>query len=177
MLKVGLRKTWLSLERGASKRREARCRINRAEAGPLYPSVAAAAPARYSAVGRSRLASGKVERQRGWGERGCGRGWNFQPLGTSRVCQLMPRATDDALDMAPKIGENTRRTKFLAAAVRIGRLLEDQICLYRRLLYRGRRIAWLLEMLLPNRQQAGLLFSTLFSDFLKQKSIDQLVAS
>jgi hypothetical protein len=51
MLKDGSRKTWSPVEREASKRWEARRRINRAEAQTLYPSmVAAVAPARYNAV-------------------------------------------------------------------------------------------------------------------------------
>jgi hypothetical protein len=41
----------------------------------------------------------------------------------------MPRAAADASNMAPWIGQNTRRTKFYAAPTRIGRVLEDQICL------------------------------------------------
>jgi hypothetical protein len=59
MLKVGSRRTWSPVERGASKRRAA---PDLAEARTLYPSVAAAmpAPARNSAVECSKLVGGGV---------------------------------------------------------------------------------------------------------------------
>jgi hypothetical protein len=62
MLKVGSRRTWLLVEREASKRREAWRRINLAEARSLYPSVAAA-PARYNVVERSSLVRGGAGRR------------------------------------------------------------------------------------------------------------------
>jgi hypothetical protein len=67
MLKVGLRRTWSLVERGASKRREAWHRINLAEARSLYSSVAAA-PAQYNVVERSSLAregAGEADLRRG----------------------------------------------------------------------------------------------------------------
>jgi hypothetical protein len=87
MLKVGPRRTWSPVERGASKRREARRRINLAEARSFFPSVVAvaAAPAQYSAVERWSLARGGAGeadlRRRGWGERGRGRGWGERGRG------------------------------------------------------------------------------------------------
>jgi hypothetical protein len=148
MLKVGSRKTWSPVERGASKRKEART---------LYLSVAAAAaPARYSAAERLRLARGgageadlrhgdEVERRRrrriraaptksrggaAGGEReGAGAGEISSRWGLHAFAKMMPRAAADASDMALRIEQNTRRTNFFAAPARIGRLLEDQICL------------------------------------------------
>jgi hypothetical protein len=101
MLKVGSRRTWSPVERGASKRREAWHRINLAEARSFFPSVVAGA-ARHNAVERSSLAregageadlrrDGEVEprRRRNWEapaeSRGAGAGGEREGTGAGEI--------------------------------------------------------------------------------------------
>jgi hypothetical protein len=69
------------------------------------------------------MAAAQVGRERAWG-------WvKFPAVGGFVQLPNHAVSTADASDLAPRIGQNTRRTKIFAVPVRIGHLLEDQIYL------------------------------------------------